>query len=95
MEAIKDAIKNVMRDLEAKRQEAFTDDPQALLKQALTKKELKHIKFNYFRKGILNINVESSAWLYHLSLKKEELLARLSKQATGIRDIRFRLGGIK
>ena len=63
-----------------------------LLKKTLTEKELGHIKFNYFKRGILNITVDSSSWLYQLSLSKDDLLARLRKKLKEIKDIRLRLG---
>jgi len=65
-----------------------------LLKKLLTKRELQHIKFNYFRKGILGISVDSSGWLYHLSLKKEGLLISLQKNLTDLKEIHFRLGEV-
>lgn len=82
-----------MHGIEAKKARVG-DDPQALLKRALSKKELKHIKFSYFKKGILGVNVDSSAWLYSLTLQKEDLLARLNKGSSTIKDIRFRIGEI-
>ncbi len=95
MDAVKDIIKSVMHDLETKKTAVSKDDPQALLKNVLTKKELGHIKFNYFRKGVLNINVESSTWLYHLNLRKKILLDKLAKESSSIKDIRFRIGDIE
>lgn len=95
MEAIKDTIKNVIYTLETRKSKSSPEDPQALLKRALTKKDLAHIKFNYFRRGTLGIIVDSSTWLYHLSLQKENLLAKLSKKSSTIKDIRFRLGEIR
>ena len=93
MERIKDTLQKVMRGIEAKKKGLPADSPEALLKKFLTKKELKHIKFHYFKKGVLNLNIDSSAWLYHLSLKKEDLLTRLGNKNSSIRDICFRLGG--
>jgi len=92
MEVIKDTVKNVMQTWEAKRGQASKDDPQVLLKRIFTKKELGHIKFNYFKKGALSINVDSSAWLYHLSLKKGSLLEKIQKRNQAIKDIRFFIG---
>jgi len=59
----------------------------------LTKKELGHIKVNYFRRGILGVNVDSSAWLYYLSLKKDTLLAHLQTKSRAVKEIRFYVGG--
>ena len=91
MEAIKDTVINVIEDLRAK----ISNNPQALLKRVLTKKESQHIKLNYFKKGILSLHVDSSSWLYILTLQKEELLARINKKSNTVKDIRFRIGEIK
>ena len=64
------------------------------LKKALTKKELGHIKVKYFHKGTLGLSVDSSAWLYILSLKKEELLLSLKKESKEIKNISLRIGEI-
>jgi hypothetical protein len=94
MEAVKDIVKNIMQELETKKTKP-RDDPCLLLKKVLTKKELGHIKFNYFRKGILNVSVDSSTWLYHLNLQKKHLLGRLIKESGAVKDIRFRIGEIE
>ena len=95
MEIIKDTVKNVMQAWEGKEKVSRKDNPEVLLKKVLSKKEWGHIKLNYFSKGILSINVDSSTWLYHLGLQKEDLLAKLRKKSEAIQDIRFRLGEIK
>ncbi len=95
MEGIRGAVKEVMRRLETKKKTSPRASPQALLEQALSRKELKHVQLQYFKKGVLSINVDSSSWLYQLNLKKADLLAQLEKKAVDIRDIRFRLGAIK
>lgn len=92
METIKDTVKNVLRAWKTKKGKPCVYSPEVLLKKLLTEKEIKHIKFNYFKKGILNIIVDSSSWLYQLSLNKDELLANLHKNLKNIKDIRFRLG---
>ncbi len=93
MEAIKDTVHSVMRGLIAKKGEPG-NDPQGWLEKVLTKKELQHIKFNYFKKGILNLDVDSSSRLYSLNLKKGDLLAKLNKVTGTIRDIYFHIGEI-
>ncbi len=95
MEAIKDTLINVMQRLKTKKTGSGDDGPRLLLKKVLTKKELAHIKFNYFRKGVLSLYVDSSSWLYSFSLKKEGLLLGLNKKSGGIKDIRFRIGEVK
>ncbi|MDD5166404.1 MAG: DciA family protein [Candidatus Omnitrophica bacterium] len=95
MEAIKDTIQNVIESLASKQLDVAKNDPQTGLKKLLTKKELEHIKCNYFKKGTLSVNVDSSAWLYSLMLKKEELLVALKKRFNTLKDISFRVGDIK
>jgi predicted nucleic acid-binding Zn ribbon protein len=93
MEAIKSTINNVMQKLKSRKKASLKDDPAVWLKKALSKKELKHIRANYFKNGILNIKVDSSVWLYHWNLQKEDLLNKLrAKSVSVIKDIRFSLG---
>jgi len=92
MELLKNTIDEVMRSLELKKNDSSGADPQEWLKKALTKKELGHIKVKYFNKGILGLSVDSSAWLYLLSLKKEELLKKLKKESPGLKNINLRIG---
>jgi len=91
MELIKDTIQAVIRSWDTERKNG-RDNPECLLKKILTKKELEHARANYFRHGILSIGVDSSSWLYHLGLKKADLLTKLRKQSQAIKDIRFYIG---
>lgn len=97
MEAIKDTVINVIKELSLKKTGgADKGDPEDKLKKSLTKKELQHIKIHYFRKGILGIKVDSSSWLYSLNLKKEKLLVKLNTSPpAGVKDIRFVIGEVK
>lgn len=89
---MKNTIDEVMRSLESKKNDSSGADPQDWLKKALTKKELGHIKVKYFNRGILGLSVDSSVWLYLLSLKKEELLKKLKKESPGLKNINLRIG---
>ena len=95
MDGIKDIVYGVMEDWAAKKEGAQTDSPQVWLKKVLTKRELAHIKFNYFRKGTLGVWVDSSGWLYLLNLKKTKLLEGLCQTSGRVKDIRFKIGDIK
>ncbi|MDD5660823.1 MAG: hypothetical protein PHI07_02930 [Candidatus Omnitrophica bacterium] len=92
MELLKNTVAQVMAGLSAKKSATGDAGPEECLKKALTKKELGHIKVKYFSKGIIGISVDSSAWLYALSLKKEVLLSRIKKENQKIKDINFRIG---
>jgi len=95
METIKDVVLHVIKDLETQKLHPGAGNPEAWLKKVLTKRELAHIKFNYFRKGVLGVWVDSSSWLYSLSLKKEQLLDSLHSLSSTIKDVRFRMGAVK
>ncbi len=95
MELLKNTLDEVMRGLCAKKGVSADAQPQQWLKKVLTKKELGHIKVKYFSKGVLGLSVDSSAWLYILSLKKEELLDKLKKENPGLKNISFRIGEIE
>ncbi|MDD5253137.1 MAG: DciA family protein [Candidatus Omnitrophota bacterium] len=94
MVLLKNTVEEIMRGLAVKKTDYPGGDLQAWLKKALTKKELGHIKVKYFSKGVLGLSVDSSAWLYILSLKKEELLHSLKKENPGLKDINLRIGEI-
>jgi len=94
MELLKNTVNEVMLKLGGKTGPLSQGDPQEWLKNALTKKELRHIKVKYFSKGILGLSVDSSAWLYNLNLKRDSLLEVLQKQHPGLKKINFRIGEI-
>ncbi len=92
METIRDTLKVVMHGLKTNKAAGSRIKIENALKKTLTKREIGHIKFNYFKRGILNITVDSSSWLYQLSLSKDDLLSKLRKNLKDIKDIRLRLG---
>jgi hypothetical protein len=94
MELLKNTLDEVMRGLRAQKTAGLDAVPEQWLKKALTKKELGHIKVKYFSKGILGLSVDSSAWLYMLSLKKGELLETLHKEHPGLKDLNLSIGEI-
>jgi hypothetical protein len=96
VETIKNTLENVMRSWEKKIGHlSIQDNPESALKKFLTRKELGHIKFRYFRKGIFSFDVDSSSWLYYFNLKKDELLTRLQKESSAIKGIRFYIGELR
>ena len=94
MERIGDTIQAVMQGLSKNKGQRGGGEPQSWLENILTKTELKHIKVNYFKRGVLNIGVDSSVWLYQLSLKKEYLLVSMRQDGHDLKDIRFCIGEI-
>jgi len=95
MELLKNTLNDLMRQLGTKKTVFQEAGPQQWLKKALTKRELGHIRVKYFNAGILGLTVDSSAWLYILSLKKDELLQELKKENPELKNINFRIGEIE
>jgi len=94
MEPLKNTLDTLMRGLLDKKAGSLDAHPEQWLKKTLTNKELRHIKVKYFSKGILGLSVDSSAWLYILNLKKEELLNKLKKESPRLKNINLRIGEI-
>jgi predicted nucleic acid-binding Zn ribbon protein len=92
MEQIKNVIRCVVGQISARvsRSDCFT--PEEWLKKSLTRKELGHIKFYYFRRGVLGIKVDSSAWKHNFLLRKEVLLQKIQKCAPEVHSLHF-VGG--
>lgn len=95
MEAIKETVNNLMFVWGQKKKRADFYDFENLLNKLLTKKEIRHIKFNYFKKEILDIKVDSSNWLYYFNLKKKEIIEGIQREVSVVKDIRFHLGETK
>lgn len=84
-----------MLAIESKKNDSAGLDFKNLLNKFLTKSENRHIKFNNFKEGILNLSVDSSNWLYHLNLKKKDLLNNIREEVKDLKEIRFYIGEIK
>ena len=85
MQTLKETLERIVKDLK-NRQIDSQDTIFEALKSKLSKQELAHIKNVSFFKGMLSIKVDSSAWLYQLSQKKEQL-----KDQLGISNINMRI----
>ncbi|MBN2831663.1 MAG: hypothetical protein JXL82_05295 [Candidatus Omnitrophica bacterium] len=94
MEKLGDTIISIIRELTAQKTTDKKLAPEEWLKKILTKRELGHIKFHYFRKGIVGLRVDSAVWKYNFNLKKERLLNGLKKCDPAVEELRFSIGDI-
>lgn len=88
VEHIRATLEGVIKDIE-KSQFSGSRDMFRLFETNLAKRERRHARCSMLRNGVLTVNVDSSVWLYQLSLRKEEFLKIL-----GLKDIRFKIGKI-
>jgi len=95
MDDIKNTIAAVLKDMETRKDRVAASDPAQYFNKVFSKKEQAHLRLAYFRKGILAITVDSATWLYHLSLRKQELLRKLVELSGEVKDVRFVIGEIK
>jgi len=92
-EDIGNIINQVIKKLDTKTHGSRKEIAQAWQK-AVQPEAISHTRPVAIKKNILTIEVDSSAWLYFLSLKKKNILESMGK-ALGkgrVEDIRFRIG---
>ena len=79
MEHIKVTTEKIIKDWQGIKH----PQPERLLKEALkknfTKQEQRHIRSYAFKPSGVILNIDSSAWLYQLNLKKEKLSRDLNQ----------------
>ena len=73
------------------------EEIKAAWRRAAGEAPAKHSKPVSFKKGSLIVNVESSSWLYELTVRKKEIIKTLEAELKKkkIRELRFRIGDIK
>lgn len=87
-------VYGLMREMTDGKKLSLQEDVEGALKNLLTKKELRHIRIDYLRNGILRARVDSSVWAYHFNLRKRQLLPGLQKAVASVKDIQFWIGEI-
>jgi predicted nucleic acid-binding Zn ribbon protein len=91
---LKDILKDVWKDLAQKHKEQDGDRVQRAWEKIVGPKASAHTRIVYLTKDKIRVNVDSSAWLYALNLKKERIAEEL-RRSLGIGELRLGIGGIK
>ena len=91
---LKDILKDVWQDLARKQKDQDGDKVQAAWDKIVGPKASAHTRIVYLTKDKIRVNVNSSAWLFALNLKKESIKDAL-KKTLGIADLRLTLGDTK
>jgi len=88
-------LSQLIKKLDTKARGSIKEVVQAW-QEAVEAKAISHTKPVAIKKNILTIEVDSSTWLYFLSLEKKSILERMRKilGKEKIEDIRFRIGEI-
>ena len=92
---IDSVIKSIIGKLD-KKKNLTSDEVENIWKEIVGEKASAHTRPASLRKKQLVINIDGSSWLYELTLRKNELLAKLKKRMgeDKIKELRFRIGEI-
>jgi predicted nucleic acid-binding Zn ribbon protein len=93
MDEIKDVLKDVFKGMMQQKKDVDFQKALDVWEKVLGPKAFKHTKSVYLTKDKIRVNVDSSAWLYDLNLKKESILREL-KSVLGVQEVTFRLGEV-
>lgn len=95
-QSIEDIVKNVIKDLSGKGR-VSEEEINAAWEAAAGKRAAKHTKPVSIKKSVLTVNIDSSGWLYELTVKRRDLLEKLDGKIKGkkLKNLRFRIGEIK
>ena len=93
MDSIRDIIPQVIESLASKKPHANSNIHEAW--KLAAREHAEHSTVKDFQKGMLRVNVDSSARMFQLSTFKGELLKILKKEIPELADIIFKVGKIK
>jgi predicted nucleic acid-binding Zn ribbon protein len=92
---IREVTKDVIRRL-SKERSTKEERIKKIWYNVTGKKFRLHTQPVSFRKNILTINVDSSGWLYELTMRKKTITAKLKKELKDdFKQLRFRIGKIE
>ncbi len=94
MDNIKDVVRQVIEKIAEERSTEF-ERLEASWKKVLKNQERDHSKLLGEKNSIVYVCVESSAWLYQMSTRKQKILEGFKKDHPHIKDISFKIGKIE
>ncbi len=93
MESIRDIIPHVIENLALKKPNTKRNIHEVWKIAAGDQAE--HCTVKDFQKGMLRVNVDSSARMFELSTRKNDLIKNLKNEIPDIKDIIFKIGKVK
>jgi predicted nucleic acid-binding Zn ribbon protein len=93
---IKDVIKDVIKAWSGEARGSSQEEILKMWEGACGRSLAAHSKPVSFRSSRLTVNVDSSAWLYELTLCKRDILKRLQRKfkKKPLKELQFRIGEI-
>ncbi len=92
MEAIKDTLDVLLKELASRNEKSAEQAPEYLVKKIFSRKEAEHARVSFLKNGALYIKVDSSTWLYYFNLHKKELSKKFSARNPQIKSLKFSMG---
>ncbi len=92
MEAIKDTLDVLLKELASRKEKSAEQSPENLVKKIFSRKEAEHARASFLKNGVLSIKTDSSTWLYYFNLHKKELTEKFSALNPQIKSLKFSLG---
>jgi predicted nucleic acid-binding Zn ribbon protein len=92
MDSIRDIIPQVIENLSGKKPNSARNIHE--IWKIVVKEGAEHSTVMDFQKGVLRINVDSSAWLYQLNMQKAAFLKDLKNEIPDITEIIYKVGKI-
>ncbi len=94
MENIKNIIPTVFEQMTVKKAEDQGKIFRAW-ESLIDGKMVKHCLIDGFQDGVLNVNVDSSAWLFQMNCHKTKILEILQEEIPDLKKIFFKIGKVK
>ncbi len=91
MDSIGDIVSTVIGNIADKKAAAVVNIEE-VWNIVLDVKELEHTQLVGINNGVLFVYVDSSVWLYHFNVRKNNILQKVSKRIPEIQDVRFKIG---
>ena len=93
MDKIKDIVHDVIKKISSKKPEEQIQ-LQEIWKRIVGEGGQRHAAIHGFHDGILTIHVDSSIWLFQMSMKKKKFLKEIQKTNPDIKQIIFKIGKV-
>ena len=93
MDKIKDIVHDVLEKISSKKP-GEQIQLQETWKRMVGEGGQRHAAIHGFRDGVLSIHVDSSIWLFQMSLKKKTFLNELQKKNPDIKQVVFKIGKV-
>lgn len=93
MDSIKEILGDIFKKLSSERV-YLSIRIQKVWETIVDRSEALHTRIEEFRNGMLMVNVDSSARLFQINLKKKEILGKLQKEIPEVKTILFKMGKV-